>query len=85
MIECPKCHSNSITVQVVNESKLVNAHHSILWWITIGWIWVLSKWMVFTIPALIFKIFGVGKRKKIVNITKKKGVCQNCGAVFDLK
>ena len=85
MIECPKCHSNSVSIQVVNESKLVNAHHSLLWWLCIGWWWLLIKWCFFTLPALIFKVFGIGKKKKIVNITRKKGVCQNCGHIFEKK
>ncbi len=82
---CPKCKSKNTTIQVVNEQKLVADHHSCLWWITIGWIWTLIKWIVFTIPALIFKIFGIGKRKRIVNKTKKKAVCQDCGHTWNVK
>lgn len=75
---CSKCNSQNISIQVVNESKLVTKHHGILWWLCIGWWWFFVKWLIFTLPALIITIFG-GKRKKIKNITKKMAVCQDCG------
>lgn len=81
---CPKCNSENINIQVVNESHLKNAHHGIIWWLLIGWWWIFIKWLVFTVPALIFKIFGIGKKKKIVNTQKKIGVCQNCGNTFNI-
>ena len=82
---CPKCGSDSITIQVVNEAKLKTKHHSIIWWLCIGWWWMMIKWLLFTVPALFIKLFGLGhKRQKIVNITRKKAVCQNCGNVFDI-
>ena len=76
---CPSCGNSNVSIQVVNESQLVPKHHSILWWLFIGWWWLIIKWCILTIPALIFKIFGVGKRQKIKNTTKKVHVCQNCG------
>lgn len=76
---CPNCGSNNVNIQFINESRLVNHHHSILWWLFIGWWWIFIKWFFFTVPALIFKIFGIGKRKKIVNNTYKMAVCQKCG------
>lgn len=82
IMTCPKCNSDNISIQIVNESKLVNAHHGIIWWLLVGWWWIFIKWLIFTVPALIFKVFGIGKKKKIVNNTKKLGVCQNCGNTF---
>jgi len=79
---CPKCGSNDVSVQVLNESKLVTAHHGIIWWMFIGWWLFLIKWLIFTVPAIIFKIFGIGKNKKIINKTKKVNVCQKCGNTF---
>ena len=76
---CPKCGSSNVNVQVINESQLKAKHHGIIWWIVVGWWWICIKWLIFTLPALIFKIFGVGKRQKIVNTTYKTAVCQNCG------
>lgn len=78
-MECIKCGSDNINVQVINESQLVTKHHGCLWWLFIGWWWIALKWIVFTVPALIFKIFGIGKRQKIKNTTHKMAVCQSCG------
>ena len=76
-MRCPKCKSENVNVQMVTESKLKVKHHSILWW-TYGWLIVLVKWMIFTIPALFLKIFG-GKKYKLKQTKVKMGVCQNCG------
>ena len=76
--ECPKCGSKNVTIQVINEQKLITKHHGILSWCCIGWWWIPIKWIFLTIPALFAAIF-IGKRKKIKNITKKIKVCQNCG------
>ena len=81
---CPKCSSTNTNIQVINESKLVNKHHGIIWWLFVSWWWLPIKWLVFTVPALIFKIFGIGKRKKIKNITIKKAVCQDCGNTWNI-
>lgn len=83
-ITCPKCGSSNVSIQVVNEAYLKNKHHGFFWWILIGWWWVFFKWLFLTIPALICKIFGIGKRKKIVNKQKKVAVCQQCGNVVNL-
>lgn len=85
MTKCPKCGSENVSIQIVNEVKLVKQHHSFLWWITIGWIWTFFKWFFFTLPALIFKIFGIGKKYKTKNIEHKKAVCQTCGKVWEIK
>ena len=82
---CPKCKSDNISIQVINKVELVKKHHSILWWITIGWIWTIFKWILLTLPALIFKVFGIGKKYKTKNIEIKKAVCQNCGYTWQTK
>ncbi|MBQ6293968.1 MAG: hypothetical protein IJK77_08970 [Lachnospiraceae bacterium] len=81
---CPKCGSQYVNVQMVNEAQLKNAHHSIFWWVFVGWWWVPVKWIVFTFPALLFKIFG-HKKQKIVNKTHTVCVCQNCGYSWEIK
>lgn len=80
---CSKCNSQNVSIQAINESKLVTKHHGILWWICIGWWWFFVKWLFLTIPALIFAIF-VGKRKKVKNVTKKMAICQNCGNMWKI-
>lgn len=80
---CSKCGSSNVTVQILNEQKLVTKHHGIMWWLLIGWWWIPIKWLFLTVPALIFLIFG-GRRKKIENIQKKVAVCQSCGQTWNI-
>lgn len=75
---CPKCGSNNVNVQVVQETKLVDKHHGIIWWICIGWWWMIFKWIFLTVPALIVKIFAP-KKQKLKQKTRSVCVCQNCG------
>ena len=80
---CSKCGSDNVSIQVVNEIHLVNKHHGVIWWLLVGWYWVLFKWLFLTVPALLAAIF-IGKRKKIKNIQKKMCVCQNCGNTWNV-
>lgn len=80
-MKCKKCGSENIMVQVVQETKLVNHHHNILWWIFVSWWWLPLKWLYLTIPALIAKLFF--RRKEIKQRPASKCVCQNCGYVWD--
>ena len=75
---CPKCNSNNVNVNVINEVKLKNQHHGIIWWICVGWWWLPIKWICLTLPALLAKIF-IPKKQKAVNIQKTMCVCQDCG------
>lgn len=85
MAKCPKCGSENVSIQVVNESQLLKKHHSIIWWICIGCWFVPLMWCVFFIPKILIKLLGLGHIKyKIKNVTKKKAVCQSCSNVFDL-
>ena len=78
VLVCPKCGSDNINVQVVNETYLKDKHHGILWWICIGWWWIIVKWLFLTVPALFFKLFG-HKKQKAVNKQRSVCVCQKCG------
>lgn len=75
---CPKCNSTNVNVNVVNEVKLKNQHHGIIWWICVGWWWLPIKWLCLTLPALLAKIF-IPKKQKAINIQKTMCVCQDCG------
>lgn len=77
-MKCPKCGSDKVNIQVVNEVELKTKHHSALWWIFWGWYWIPIKWLFFTLPALIIKLFR-GKKQKVKNTATKHAVCQNCG------
>lgn len=83
---CPNCGSSNTTIQIVNDVIIKTKHHSIFWWILIGWWFVSLMWMIFTIPKIFIKLFGLGhKNIKSKNITKKKVVCQDCGNFWDIK
>lgn len=82
-MQCPKCRSNNVSTQVINTVTLKTQHHSVLWWILLGWYWVPLKWLFLTLPALIVKIFG-HKKQKAVNKQKTVCVCQDCGHTWDL-
>ena len=85
-IKCPNCQSDKVLIQVVNESILKNKHHSVIWWLIIGFWFVPLMWFCFWLPKLFIKLFGLGhKKQKIVNKTVKKAVCQQCGNVIDIK
>lgn len=75
---CPKCGSENVNVQVIQETQLVDKHHGVIWWIFIGWWWLFFKWIFLTVPALIVKIF-VPKKQKLKQKTRSVCVCQNCG------
>ena len=75
---CPRCGSAAVFTQQQSDIRLKNKHHNILWWLFIGWWWLFVKWIVFTVPALIVKIFG-HRKQKLVQKTYIVSVCQNCG------
>lgn len=77
-MQCPKCGSTNVNVQMVTESELKTKHKSIWYWIFIGWWWRPLLWLCLTIPMLLGKLFG-RKDKKIVTKHKSMAVCQNCG------
>ena len=77
-MNCPKCGSSNVNVQMVSESKLKTKHHGILYWICCVWIFDLLLWIFLTIPRLIVAIFG-GKKQKLVTKHRSVAVCQSCG------
>lgn len=80
---CPKCKSENVSVQVINEVEIKKKHHGVFWWTCVGWWWLPIKWLCFTLPALIVKIFG-RKKQKVVNKQKTVCVCQNCGNRWEI-
>lgn len=75
---CTKCGSSNVNVQMVSESQLKNKHHSILYWLFIGWWWRPLLWFCLTIPMIFVKLFG-HKKQKIVTKHSSMAVCQDCG------
>ncbi len=81
-MKCPKCGSENVNVQVVTETQIKEKKHSIIWWVFLGWYWVPIKWVFFTLPALIIKVFKPSKYK-IKTKTITKCICQNCGKTWN--
>ena len=73
---CPKCKSENIQVQAVNEVK-EKRKKGLLYWLFIGWWWELIAWLFLTLPKLIIAIFG--KHTKTVSKTVTYAVRQDCG------
>ncbi len=82
-MNCSKCGSENVNIQVVTESKFKNKHHSIWWWIFFGWWWNAFLWIFFFIVKLILLIFGK-KKQKIVQKHISKHVCQSCGHMWNV-
>lgn len=74
---CPKCGSGNVSVQNVTDTQLKTKHHGFFWWVLIGWWWIPLKWIFFTVPALIFKLFRP-KRYKLKQKHSTVCICQNC-------
>lgn len=81
---CPKCGGQNVNTQIVQETKLKNAHHGFAYWVFVGWWWIPIKWICFFWIALIVKIFG-HKKQKVVQKTKSMCVCQDCGYSWENK
>ncbi len=77
-MKCKKCGSDDIKVSTITEKRIETQKKGCLWWLFIGWIWVPVKWIFFTIPALVFKLFGAGRKKVRTSKTTIRE-CKNCG------
>lgn len=80
-MKCKKCGSENVTVQVVSETHLNTKNHGIIWWCLIGFWWVPFKWIFFTVPALIVKIFAP-KKYQTKTINRSMCACQSCGNIW---
>lgn len=75
---CPKCGSENVNVEMMQDIKIKNKHKGVLYWLFIGWWWVFIKWIFFTLPTLIIAIFKP-KKQKVKTTNYKMCVCQSCG------
>ena len=75
---CPKCKSDNVSVQVVMDSKLVNKHHGLAWYLCFGWLFSAIRWCVLFVPSLLAKIF-LPKKQKLKQTERRVCVCQSCG------
>ena len=77
-MKCPKCNSENVNVQIVTDTQLKNKHHSLIYWLFIGWWLHALLWLFLTVPMILGKLFG-HKKQQIVHTQKSMAVCQNCG------
>lgn len=77
-MQCPKCYSNFINVQILTETELDTKKKSLLYWLTIGWIVEPFVWIFWTLPKYNFEVFSP-RKLKLKSKTRKMAVCQNCG------
>lgn len=73
-MQCPKCGSSNINVQAVTILK--KKHHSIIYWLLIGWWLEAIMWLFLTLPWIIIKIIKPSRYKSKI---KSEAVCQDCG------
>ena len=55
---CPSCGSEDVRVQVVTIHQLRNRHHSVLYWVLVGWWLQPLLWICFSIPMLMIRLFA---------------------------
>lgn len=77
-MNCLRCGSEKVNIQVVEETKLVDKGHGIIWWIFIAPWYLIIKWIFFFPLALLAKIF-IPKKQTIKQKIKSVAVCQECG------
>lgn len=77
-MQCPKCNSQQVTVQMVSETALKKKRHGIMYWLFFGWLIDLFLWLFLTLPMLIIAIFKPRKYKTKTS-HKSMCVCQACG------
>lgn len=80
-MNCPKCKSENVTVQMVSEQVVRTHEHSLMYKMCFGWwIWIF-KWL-FKLPLALI----LPKRTK-TSFTehKKMAVCQNCGHSWQVR
>ena len=82
-MKCPICSSDNVNVQISTETELKTKHHSIWYWLIIGWWLHLILWLFLTLPMILGKLFG-RKNQKIVTKQKSIAVCQNCGNHWEI-
>lgn len=81
-IMCPRCNSQDIQFQLVNKQDLVPKRKSLLWWITIGWLWVIVKWIFFywLVGLFVFVLKMLKPKKyKMTNTVENYKICKRCG------
>lgn len=80
-MKCKKCGSTDVSIQAVTETKTKGK--GLYYW-TIGWLVNMFKWIMFTLPTLVVRLFG-RKKQKVISKTHKMAICQSCGNSWKVK
>lgn len=75
-MKCPRCGSENINANVINEVR-EKKNHGCLWWVLIGWWWRLIWFIFFGMWYLLYR--AIKGSTTIVSEQKTICVCQNCG------
>lgn len=77
-MNCPKCDSNNIKIDIVVKHQVKRKRKSLLYWLFIGWFVEPLLWIFLTMPKLIYELFKP-KKYNVKTQAEKIAVCQNCG------
>ncbi len=105
---CPRCHSYNITTQTFQEQKqsvttgvsstnLREKRHGFIWWLFVGWWWMIIKGILWVIAFIPMALIRAGRKRKYVGTTKTVNTtvnsiqyrvictCHSCGNTWQLQ
>jgi len=83
-MKCPKCGSEDVNIEFVQEQTMKQKRKGVIYWVLIGWWWEPILWIFLTLPMLIIAIFRPTKYK-IKTKSRKTAICQSCGHSWKVK
>lgn len=90
---CPKCGSNDVKTeqkQLSNLSVKVKRGNGCLWWLLLGWIYLIYIAFVWVVKLTYFACVGwwvkiIQKKKQEKESKAVIHICQNCGNKWETK
>lgn len=90
---CPKCGSENVTSeqrQAVNVSVKMKRGNGCLWWLLLGWIYLIYVMFVWMFKIMYFICIGwwvaiLQKRNQAKHNNAVIHICQNCGNRWETK
>ena len=83
---CPKCGSENVKSEQKQAVHITvkKPHNGCLWWLLLGWLYIIYIVIVYLIKAVYWVCFGwwigiIKKHKAKVESQKIVHICQNCG------
>jgi len=92
-MKCPKCGSENIRTeqkQLGNISVKMKRGNGCLWWLLLGWIYLLYVMFVWIFKMMYFLLIGwwvkiIQKTKQSKDARAVVHICQNCGNRWETK